>query len=167
MNTTQPTAWYKQFWPWLIIFFPASAVVAGTITVIIAMKNSDTLVKDDWYKDGLAINQELDKQATAKRLGITADIHVGTPPSSLNIELSNVDSSTLRKLDIALIHPTQPEKDGVYQGYITPTGHYVVQLPRQHTGYFHVRIGSTDSEWQLTGGIDFSSAGAAITLPAK
>ncbi|MCW8926282.1 MAG: FixH family protein [Xanthomonadales bacterium] len=39
--------WYRQFWPWFIIALPASAVVAGLLTLWIAMSNPDYLVIDD------------------------------------------------------------------------------------------------------------------------
>ena len=69
---TEP--WYRQFWPWFIIALPATAVVAGLITLYIATVNRDTLVKDDYYKEGLALNQDLARSRRAADLGITADL---------------------------------------------------------------------------------------------
>jgi len=40
-------AWYKQFWPWFIIALPASAVIAGFITLWLAITHPDPLVIDD------------------------------------------------------------------------------------------------------------------------
>lgn len=165
MNTPEVTAWYKQFWPWLIIFFPASAVVAGTITVIIAVQNSDTLVKDNWYKDGLAINQELDKQIAAKRMGIAAHITINRENSQLILSLDNIDPANIRTINVVLVHPTQPEKDAQYQAFFTPTGNYVTQLPAIPAGFFHLRIDADNTEWQLTGGINFSNTESATIQP--
>jgi len=36
--------WYRQFWPWFIIALPASAVVAGFITLWLAISNPDGMV---------------------------------------------------------------------------------------------------------------------------
>jgi hypothetical protein len=69
---TEP--WYRQFWPWFIIALPATAVVAGLITLYIATVNRDTLVRDDYYKEGLALNQDLARSRRAADLGITAEL---------------------------------------------------------------------------------------------
>ena len=73
-NTTlsPPPPWYKQFWPWFLITFPAIAVIAGIITIILAVKSDDGLVKDDYYKAGLAINQTLERTQKAKELNMRA-----------------------------------------------------------------------------------------------
>jgi hypothetical protein len=57
--------WYRQFWPWFLIALPATSVVAGLTTLAIAIRNQDSLVRDDWYKDGKAINQSLARDAEA------------------------------------------------------------------------------------------------------
>jgi len=43
----QDVPWYKQFWPWFIIALPASAVVAGFITLWLAISSPDYLVVDE------------------------------------------------------------------------------------------------------------------------
>ena len=67
MNDVTP--WYKQFWPWFLMALPATAVVGGIITIVIAMTNPDGLVQDDYYKAGLGINRTLEReqQALAER----------------------------------------------------------------------------------------------------
>jgi hypothetical protein len=70
---TEPvTPWYRQAWPWFLISLPATAVVAGSFTFYLAAKGWDGPVASDYYKQGLAINQELTRSARAKELGITA-----------------------------------------------------------------------------------------------
>lgn len=163
-NSSTPTTqtkpqppWYKQFWPWFIIFFPASAVVAGIATVIIAVQNQDTLVEDNWYKDGLAINQRLDKQNLAIALNISGHVTVNRDNNQLALTVKNVDGLEHSLIDISFIHPTQPEKDAAFQAFYTPKGFYVAQLPSIPKGYFHLRIGGENIDWQLNGGINFSN----------
>ena len=66
IETVRP--WYKHFWLWFIILLPASVVVASIITVIIAFQNADSLVADNYYKDGLAINQVIARDKAAAQL---------------------------------------------------------------------------------------------------
>ena len=49
--------WYQQAWPWFLISLPASAVIGGIITLMLAVNSPNALVVDDYYKEGLAINQ--------------------------------------------------------------------------------------------------------------
>ena len=51
--------WYKERWTWLLMLMPATAIVAGFITLWLAITSFDGLVADDYYKQGLAINQTL------------------------------------------------------------------------------------------------------------
>ncbi len=64
---TQP--WYRQFWPWFLILLPASVVVASLYTVYIANRGADDLVVDEYYKDGLAINRQLEKEQRSLATG--------------------------------------------------------------------------------------------------
>ena len=68
--------WYRQFWPWFLIMLPASVVVASLSTWYIAHRHADDLVVDEYYKDGLAINRQLEKKQRAEAQGITASINV-------------------------------------------------------------------------------------------
>jgi hypothetical protein len=60
----QNVPWYRQFWPWFIIALPASAVVAGFITLWLAISNPDGMVvSDDEYQ---RVNSELKAQVPDK-----------------------------------------------------------------------------------------------------
>jgi hypothetical protein len=41
MQTSSPVAWYRQFWPWLLIALPASAVIGCAITIYLVLANPD------------------------------------------------------------------------------------------------------------------------------
>ena len=51
--------WYVHFWPWFIVALLGTTVVAGLTTVYIAASGADSLVVDDYYKEGKAINRDL------------------------------------------------------------------------------------------------------------
>ena len=67
----QAPPWYRQFWPWFLLALPATAVAAGIATLIIAASDPDGLVVDDYYKEGLAINQALERDRQAQALGLS------------------------------------------------------------------------------------------------
>jgi len=57
---------------------PAIVVVAGFITLGLAIQSSDGLVADDYYKQGKAINMTLTRDARARELGYRAQLDMTT-----------------------------------------------------------------------------------------
>jgi hypothetical protein len=92
MSRSTPTThdiepWYKQGWPWLLISLPASAVVGGIITIFLAVNSPNAMVVDDYYKEGLAINEKKQRQANAARMALRGLLrHDG---SQLTLSLSS------------------------------------------------------------------------------
>jgi hypothetical protein len=68
------TAWYREPWPWLLAAGPTAVVIAGTVTAFIAFRGADGLVADDYYKQGLAINRVIARDAAARALGIRGTV---------------------------------------------------------------------------------------------
>ena len=57
----EPRPWYREPWPWVAIAIPAAAVIAGFITLYLAISNPDYLVvEEDRYRE---INSELRAQS--------------------------------------------------------------------------------------------------------
>ena len=55
MSDQTELPWYRQFYPWMLIALPASAVIAGFITLYIAITHPDALVRKDCVRDGATI----------------------------------------------------------------------------------------------------------------
>ena len=53
--------WYRHPYLWLAMLLPASAVVAGLVTLYIAIVNADSPVVDEWYKEGRGINRSMEQ----------------------------------------------------------------------------------------------------------
>lgn len=68
------TPWYRQAWPWGLILGPAIVVVACFYTIWLAVKTTDPMVVDDYYKQGLAMNRSLARDQLASRLGLQAQL---------------------------------------------------------------------------------------------
>ncbi|RPI42555.1 MAG: hypothetical protein EHM59_17550, partial [Betaproteobacteria bacterium] len=58
MSSTPIKPWYREPWPWLLMAAPAAAVLAGAVTLALAIQSYDGLVAEDYYKQGLAVNQQ-------------------------------------------------------------------------------------------------------------
>ena len=55
---------------------PVVVIIAGILTAWLAIKSNDGLVEDDYYKEGLAVNQRLKRDHKAGDLGLHADVTV-------------------------------------------------------------------------------------------
>lgn len=108
MNDTLP--WYRQFWPWFLFGLPALVVVAGLTTWWIAAHNADSLVADDYYKQGLAINRELGKQERAASLGMAAAVTLAE--GAVEVRLRGADEPAA--LALYLSHPLDAALDREY-----------------------------------------------------
>jgi len=168
LNQAPEPSWYRQFWPWFLIAFPLTAVVAGFFTMYLAIISDDGLVADDYYKKGLAINTDLGRYQRARELGLWAEIEL-LPPSTQNgrgdqdghngqpvdltvrLHSSKVASVPELAMRLTLVHPTQPGRDQSVELIPAEDGLYRAQLAMPDNGFWHVRLESAGGEWRLTG----------------
>ncbi len=102
--------WYTEPWAWFVFMLPASVVIAGIATIIIAVKAPVSIVSADYYKEGLAINENMRQWKVAELLNLKASISV----SEAGIEVI-VNSDESNNLELVLLHPTDSLKDQSYK----------------------------------------------------
>lgn len=143
-ETKDSKPWYKQFWPWFLIALPASSVIAGVTTLIIAINNADSVVKKDYYKDGLAINQTLEKrqQAADLRIKVDALIENHQAASLLIVKVTAKDKIAV-PLSMEFRHATLESKDFVLNLQQRANGDYFAPLPEDTHGKWQVTLAPT------------------------
>ena len=109
MKREDDKPWYKYGFVWLMLGLPASAVIAGITTVFIAAHEPDSLVVDEYYKDGLAINAVIERDRQAVEMGLGARLEFG----NTGVRLYMQSGTTLAEgpLTLKLIHPARAEHD--------------------------------------------------------
>ena len=109
---TPAEPWYRQFWPWFLLALLASVVVASLITVAIAFVHSDNLVVDNYYRQGLAINQQLarDEMASAQNIHATLTLR-NDRTITVAIEGDSRPADQHTFLQLLWQHPTASNKD--------------------------------------------------------
>ena len=148
----QNRPWYKEPYVLMLIGIPLSSVIMGAFFISLAVNTKDTLVRDNYYKDGLAINQEMKWDKKAKDWNIRAQLSITgnnasfvltnsrqLAPSVLQLKLSH---PTLSNLDRdALLQLTQDTQNGkpVYKGFIDE----IVD------GRYYVQVESPEQVWRL------------------
>lgn len=151
-STTTPPPWYKQFWPWFLMFFPAVAVVAGTITIIIAVKTDDGLVKDDYYKAGLAINKTLELEQKARELNLTARVNWDKLTQTITLNLSGKMSKLPPRLTMQLVHTTRANYDQTITLFISPDQKsYTGRLETVKSGNWIIILEPEEKSWRING----------------
>lgn len=116
VSTDAVTPWYRQGWPWFLIALPATAVVGGIITAILAVRGFDGPVVADYYKQGLAINEEVARAQLARELAITAEAELAGFADGDRVRVILQAERPLppeAALRLRLAHPGRPAEDRV------------------------------------------------------
>lgn len=98
--------WYKERWTWLLMLMPATAIVAGFITLWLAITSYDGLVADDYYKQGLAINQTLARANAAQEQGLVAQVKFSADELAVGLA-ARPGVELPSRLLVTLAHPTK------------------------------------------------------------
>ena len=148
--STDKKPWYKEPWPWFLMAGPFFVIVAGSITLWLAISSFDGLVADDYYKQGLAVNQRLQRDHLASDLGLHADVM----RSGSNIRLllgANEATQLPQELTLKLAHPTRAGQDQLLQMVVEGQGIYGGKLAAEISGRWHVSIEDPAGKWRLQG----------------
>jgi uncharacterized protein len=54
-----PRPWWREFYVWMVIAGPVSAVLACAITAVYIWQGSDAVVSENYYREGLALEKEV------------------------------------------------------------------------------------------------------------
>lgn len=154
MNThTAPVMhWYREPWPWLLMAGPASVILAGIVTVYLAVVTNDGLVADDYYKRGLAINQTLSRDATAQRLGYKANINLDAAAGRVTVTLRGRAPAT-GDLVLRLAHPGRHAQDRLLPLVAVGEGTYMAAVPALNPGRWQVTLEDAGRTWRLIGDV--------------
>jgi hypothetical protein len=160
--TDPPTRpWYREPWPWLLAAIPFATVIAGGFTLSLAISTEDSLVADDYYKRGLAINRDIAREQSAERLGIdvrlrftasdgrvTATLPAGAPqPAALVLRLQHPTRSAM---DIAArLDRVSPD---TYAGTVHPVS----------ATHWRVTVEDSEGVWRLSGPWDTNAPELAL-----
>lgn len=145
--------WYRQFWPWFLIAVPALSVVGGVATLFVAIRHADSVVRDDWYARGVAINVDLERERLAAELGIAATVSVGTDAREVWIALEGITPDPDAGLALELSHPTQAARDTVVRLVRSADGVFRGTAPHDLRGRWNASLIPPTSAWRVTGSL--------------
>ncbi len=155
MQLTEPgQPWHKHPLVWMMFAIPFSAVIMGVIMIWLAVDTDDGLVADDYYKQGLAINDVISLDKKAAELKLRAIIEFENSGKVINVQF---DKGLLGKypdtLQLDFQHATHANSDiavtlnhGIDNQYIG----YMNQLVSEGIWYFEISDkGGANEDWKL------------------
>lgn len=161
MTVAAARPWYREPWPWIVMAFPAAAVVAGVITAFIAFSGADGLVSDDYYKQGLAINRTLARADAAVARGLSGVVARDGDAVVVQLAQASADAGPLpAAVRVRFVHPTRSGEDRVVEARRDTSGQYVAHV-RIPTGLQWHAVVDT-AEWRLEGSL--AADGRSATL---
>ncbi len=146
--------WYRQPYVWLLIAFPAISVAAGFTTLFLAINSDDGLVVDDYYKRGMEINRELDRDhaAAARGLGATVELEPDAPLFRILLT-AGAGQAAPANLKVSFLHHTRAGFDRTVNAALLPDSAgappylYQARTPELVRGHWDLLIEAGD--WRL------------------
>jgi hypothetical protein len=152
--------WYREPWPWLIMAGPATVVVAGVATAVIAFRGADGLVADDYYKQGLGINRQIARDEAARELGIAGRVQLDKGVARLSLRSA---SALPDRLTLRLAHPSRAADDRVLYPARTAEGVWEAPLQPLPAGRWLAIVET--AQWRVSAHLDTRAADAAELSP--
>ncbi|SFR48684.1 hypothetical protein SAMN05216203_0793 [Marinobacter daqiaonensis] len=155
--------WYRQPWLWFLILFPSMSVGYCIVAITLAITSENSMVVDDYSKQGRGINQSLTRDIRAAELGLTATVSQGTHELLLQLDARESGARHHDYLTLQLFHPTLSDKDRVLQLQPQGGGYYRAQVPGNIEGRWYLDLRDPANEWRIKGEVSLPS-NAGFTL---
>ncbi|HSG90676.1 MAG TPA: FixH family protein [Pseudomonadales bacterium] len=143
--------WYRHGWVWALIAIPASSVAVGIVMIVAAVSSPGDLVRDDYYRAGLAINQDLTAARRAAALGLEASLtDRGSAGLLLRVQAAPDAAIDFPDADLTVLlqHPTLAERDMELTMTAVAVGRWAVTVPR-FDGVRGLRVRHPQAGWLL------------------
>lgn len=146
-DNTENKAWYQHFWVWFIVVIPLLSMVLSFNMLYLATSTQDSLVVDDYYKQGKSINADLARQTRAHTLGVVAQLRVND--KQLVLDLASQQPLQLGALQLLFYHPTLSDRDFAINLLKDGQGQFRARLEHAISGKWRVTLQPLDKEWRL------------------
>lgn len=122
-------------------------MMVGTLVVYFAVTGKDTLVSDDYYKEGKGINLDISKVKKAEQLGLIALMKV--TDSSINLTFESQLPPDNAAIQANFFHTTLSEHDVALLLTKNAQGEYTTTLETPLTGKWRVTLSAFDESWKI------------------
>ena len=165
---TPALPWYRHRWPWLLMLGPFVVIVAAAITLWLALRSNDGLVADDYYKQGLAINQVTSRDRRAADLGLQGEVSLDMGRQLVRVALSRGKLTEMPGvLVLNLSHPTRGGLDQSFRLQRDNSGGYSAGITGIPAGRWYLSLEDEAREWRLSTSWDPAQQPVLVLAPAS
>ena len=157
--------WYKEPWPWILMAGPGLVIIAGVVTLWLAVISFDGVVEDDYYKQGLAVNQRIHRDKAAQELGLQAQVLRSGKEIRVFLSAAAPTTSMPDQLVLRLSHPTRGGMDQTIALTNAGQGFYSGTLEMEVGGRWHVFLEDQELTWRLLGDWQLNADAPLQLLP--
>ena len=147
----------KEPWFWVVVGLPAVVVLACFYMLYLAISTNDGVVSDDYYKEGLAINQDLRRDDKARAYGLVGELVLADGSAKLRLRSNEQVAQSLSGQPLALFLQNlgAPERDQnltllPVAGEIGTWRAVIPEMPSK--GHWQIQVQT--SEWRLMKRVD-------------
>jgi uncharacterized protein len=137
--------WYREPWPWFLMAGPMAVIIASLASAWLAIVSDDGVVAQDYYKQGLTVNQRIKRAAPspARPLGATIDVVAG---GNVRVRIEGLAEAP-RNLRLKFARPHAATREQIVRLEPDAGGDYVGTLAEQASGRWIVTLES--DAWRL------------------
>lgn len=146
----QRKPWFREPWPWILASGPLLVVIASFISAWIAIRSSDGLVSEDYYRDGLAAKETISRNERAVALGLKAELQMDR--NAIRVVLAARDTGYVlpAALRVTLSHPARAGLDQTLV-LVREGDRYVARGLLPASGHWLILIEDESSTWRMMG----------------
>lgn len=154
---SQSKPWFREPWPWILASGPLMVVVASIISAWVAIRSSDGLVSEDYYRAGIAAEETISRSKHAETLGLSAQVRMDAESLSVVLSVRDASYRPPPALRVTLSHPTRAGLDQEFL-LLRQADRYVARRPLPDTGHWLLLIADDAGSWRMMG---------SMMLPAR
>lgn len=141
-----PRPWYREPWPWFIIAIIVISFSWGLFQLAVALRWGDTLVVDDYYQKGKAINIDLTRDDHARQWGISANLQIDGLSGEVRVQVTGRLQPLPDTLKLSLLSPLFADEDTRITLRRSVSGEYVGQLQQFTPGRYYLQLETLDQQ---------------------
>jgi len=120
------------------------------ITIYIAVTNQPKLVNNNYYQEGLSINERIKQDQSATKLSMQANLSFSEQTSKVNVYLIGNNKPT-DTLVLSIFASGDVKQDRTYTLKPINTNLFSSALPELPKGRFYITLEPQQREWRLLG----------------
>lgn len=105
------TPWYREPWAWYIVGILLVTFAWGGFQVYTAFTHQDSVVIDDYYKNGKTINQDLTRIENARSLAVAGTLTIDELIGEVRVTMQGNPEVWPGQLKLSFLSPVFKDKD--------------------------------------------------------